>query len=297
MAANRMLKKRRLSSGSESRSSVSSREEGGDERPESSDSEDDREGVSNYYSSATNPVEESGTVPPKGISFRPTTRRQAGTPFLIDGEAPRRKEGLERFETSKNYGPGRRRSTDYKGQLMDFIDQIYPPLVCSVCYQTSTGRADAEQHLKETHKGVKSYSCMHPSCEHAYSSRAGLRYHLEHAHTISIEVNHKFQTISSAKEAKPSSVHSSKKKLPILSAELRAMLDAEYDPLVCPRKDCKERFERKAYMLRHMQSAHPRQFLYTCFFPECTGTKTYSTRNGLIYHLVSIHNGDLPAQQ
>jgi hypothetical protein len=108
--------------------------------------------------------------------------------FLIDGKSPIQPYPQLAHKTTQftSKGPGRHRLVNMKGFLMALIDEIYPPLVCPECYQISSGRSEADQHLKVLHHGRKIFQCVSSTCEQAYSTKAGLRYHLEHAHQVTL---------------------------------------------------------------------------------------------------------------
>lgn len=107
--------------------------------------------------------------------------------FTIDGENPIEPHPqilALKPDSTTHQGPGRHRSVDLKGIILELIEEIYPPLICPSCFHKSKGRAEADQHLKEKHHGQKLYNCASTSCEQAYSSKGGLRYHIEHNHKV-----------------------------------------------------------------------------------------------------------------
>lgn len=113
--------------------------------------------------------------------------------FLIDGKSPVHPDPQLTNKTIQlmSNGPGRHRSDDMKGLLLALIDEIYPPLICPECYQTSYGRSEADRHFRELHRGRKVFQCVSFTCEQIYSTKAGLRYHLEHAHQVTPSLAHK----------------------------------------------------------------------------------------------------------
>ncbi|KAI7873945.1 uncharacterized protein EV154DRAFT_527533 [Mucor mucedo] len=127
----------------------------------------------------TTPTQSRGASPDSGVS----TVNQ----FLIDGNAPVQPHPtLVAKKTEVRHGPGRHRSVDIKGLIMELIDETYPPTVCPTCLYTASGRSDADLHFKTEHHGNKAFKCVDPTCEQAYSSKPGLRYHLEHAHKVTL---------------------------------------------------------------------------------------------------------------
>lgn len=107
--------------------------------------------------------------------------------FLIDGKPPiQPNPSLVAKKTETRHGPGRHRSVDLKGLIMELIDEVYPPTVCPTCLHTASGRSEADLHFKTEHHGVKAFRCVNAQCEQAYSSKPGLRYHLEHAHRVTL---------------------------------------------------------------------------------------------------------------
>lgn len=107
--------------------------------------------------------------------------------FLIDGTIPTQPSPqLLEKKTETRHGPGRHRSVDLKGLIMELIDETYPPLVCPTCLHTASARSEADLHFKTEHHGKKVFKCVHTRCDQSYSSKPGLRYHLEHAHQVTL---------------------------------------------------------------------------------------------------------------
>lgn len=132
----------------------------------------------------------------KRLNSAPSTSNDNTTTahFLIDGTVPVKPSPqllAKKTEVPRNTGPGRHRSVDLKGLIMELIDEIYPPLVCPTCYHISSGRSEADAHFKNEHHGFKVFECMHTKCDQAYSSKPGLRYHLEHAHQVTMVSDNK----------------------------------------------------------------------------------------------------------
>lgn len=73
-----------------------------------------------------------------------------------------------------------------------------------------------------------------------------------------------------------------------LSSHLQEKLDRVYDATICPA--CKEQFKRKTHVIRHLVDAHHGEEPYKCVVSNCKRTKTYATREGLVYHLLSYHD-------
>ncbi|KAF1804129.1 hypothetical protein FB192DRAFT_1088813 [Mucor lusitanicus] len=108
--------------------------------------------------------------------------------FLVDGFCPINPHPriiANRHNTASMSEPARRKSMDIKSLIQQLIDEVYPPLICPECYHVSTARTEADQHLKSNHLGQKVFKCVSSICTQVYSSKAGLRYHIEHAHQIS----------------------------------------------------------------------------------------------------------------
>lgn len=232
----------------------------------------------------------------------------SGNQFLIDGTLPRRPSPhlLEKRTETRN-GPGRHRSVDLKGLIMELIDETYPPFVCPSCDHTASARSLVDSHFKSAHHGVKAFKCVHTKCDQAYSSKPGLRYHLEHAHNVTLNTGSHAQTNQSSKSSKSTSssklisnskqqhtnhtnVESNSKKLKKqeLSPYLQNKLDSTYNITVCP--SCKEQFKRKTHVIRHLVEVHHGEEPYKCVVSNCKRTKTYATREGLVYHLASYHD-------
>lgn len=132
---------------------------------------------------------------PSRIVYKRNTPSRGATPdsvttanqFLIDGSPPIQPHPtLLAKKTEIRHGPGRHRSVDLKGLIMELIDETYPPSVCPTCLYTASGRSDADLHFKTEHHGIKAFKCVNAACEQTYSSKPGLRYHLEHAHDVTL---------------------------------------------------------------------------------------------------------------
>ncbi|ORY93868.1 hypothetical protein BCR43DRAFT_495471 [Syncephalastrum racemosum] len=209
--------------------------------------------------------------------------------YLIDGLAPNASKVVHsRRNGGRSAGgaaisEGRHR----KSSLVDFIDLVYSPLECPLCQKVSTARSDMAQHMMDQHRDQKLFSCIHPTCEHAYSSRAGLRYHLEHAHTVVFLADKKKQVVLSNKKERRPSKAARKVDLP---PSMEEKLNRIYDPKVCPA--CHERFPRKTHVVHHLKEAHDGEEAYKCIIPECSREKSYATRDGLLYHLSSVHGSN-----
>lgn len=128
-----------------------------------------------------------GTASKQSDSNKRRGSSDSGNQFLIDGTVPRRPSPhlLEKRTETRN-GPGRHRSVDLKGLIMELIDETYPPFVCPTCDHTASARSLVDSHFKSAHHGVKAFKCVHTKCDQAYSSKPGLRYHLEHAHNVTL---------------------------------------------------------------------------------------------------------------
>ncbi|KAI8640085.1 hypothetical protein BD408DRAFT_420276 [Parasitella parasitica] len=222
--------------------------------------------------------------------------------FLIDGSSPITPH--PRLVANRNStmtlinGPGRHRSVDIKGLILQLIEETYPPLICPDCFQTSSGRAEADQHLKLKHRGQKVFKCISPDCKHVYSSKPGLRYHLEHVHQISRinENNHSSVNRKSDRQQNgvgtATSTHSilndKRFKKQGLSASLEKKLNDIYPITICPA--CNEEFKKKTHVITHLVESHHGEEPYKCVVFGCKRGKNYATREGLVYHLISYHD-------
>ncbi|KAI9266356.1 hypothetical protein EDC94DRAFT_35908 [Helicostylum pulchrum] len=227
--------------------------------------------------------------------------------FLIDGEPPIQPHpSMAEKKEEMSHGPGRHRSV----LVMGLIDEIYPPTICPICLYTADSRLEADSHFKKEHYSSKPFRCLHSECEQTYSSKAGLRYHLEHAHRVTLvsdmespkkPENHNNTSSNLASPSSPTSSSSSVssydhnhndinrkyKRQELLSPELQKKLEEVYCITVCP--VCEEKFKRKTHVIRHLVEAHPGAEPYKCIVAHCKRTKTYATREGLVYHLTSYH--------
>lgn len=116
------------------------------------------------------------------------TKTSNTSQFLVDGLKPIKPHPraiANRHNSASMSRPARRKSVDMKDLILQLIDEIYPPLVCPECHHLSSARTEADQHLRLNHLGQKVFACVSSSCTQVYSTKAGLRYHMEHAHQIS----------------------------------------------------------------------------------------------------------------
>ncbi|GAN11358.1 hypothetical protein MAM1_0559d10917 [Mucor ambiguus] len=249
---------------------------------------------------------------------RKRTKISNASQFLVDGFSPINPHPrvlANRHNIASLGRSARRKLVDSKGFILQLIDEIYPPLICPECYHLSTARTEADQHIKSNHLGQKVFKCVSSSCTQVYSSKAGLQYHMEHAHQISrISDSSSFKfgsqsPSSSNKKAdrqqqikasaysasSPSSTSiqndSKKSKKPQLSALLEKKLNAVYPSTICPA--CNEEFKKKTHVIKHLVEVHHGEEPYKCIVSNCKRTKKYATREGLIYHLNIYHDNAL----
>ncbi|KAI9257357.1 hypothetical protein BDA99DRAFT_516231 [Phascolomyces articulosus] len=74
----------------------------------------------------------------------------------------------------------------------------------------------------------------------------------------------------------------------VLSTETDALLNSVYHPLKCP--SCHQRFNRKTNVIKHLTDQHYGEEPYRCVFKECVHPKLYATREGLVYHILRVHD-------
>jgi len=185
------------------------------------------------------------------------------------------------------------------------LDTTYPPLQCPACDHVASTRTDTEHHYRASHHDQKCFVCMHPYCQQSYRSKPGLKYHLEHMHVItyipdpSAPIVHR-PTISPPPVGPSTGVRSSRHQLTAmqdrerkrasLSPELEQLLDAAYDPLVCP--VCRAEFKRKTNVIHHLVEVHRGEEPYHCIINGCDHQKAYAHRVGLVYHIATHHDRD-----
>lgn len=92
----------------------------------------------------------------------------------------------------------------------------------------------------------------------------------------------------------PFSLYHSRKnspnKKPTLSAGAENFLNTMYPPLQCP--SCLQVFNRKTNVIKHLTEAHLGQEPYRCIYPKCAHPRLYATREGLVYHIVRVHDDE-----
>ncbi|KAI8359103.1 hypothetical protein EDC96DRAFT_238726 [Choanephora cucurbitarum] len=106
-------------------------------------------------------------------------------PFLIDGLPPLATQ--PQIIASK--GSKKREINDdmlgeEKKVVAHMIDLAYPSLICPCCLQESKVKTEADEHMKAEHKGVKMFECLSPLCNQIYTTKGGLKYHVEHVHHV-----------------------------------------------------------------------------------------------------------------
>ncbi|KAI7858153.1 hypothetical protein BDC45DRAFT_531916 [Circinella umbellata] len=74
----------------------------------------------------------------------------------------------------------------------------------------------------------------------------------------------------------------------ILSSETETLLNSIYNPLQCP--SCHQRFKRKTNVIKHLTDQHYGEEPYRCIFTDCVHPKLYATREGLVYHILRVHD-------
>jgi hypothetical protein len=210
------------------------------------------------------------------------------------------------------------------------MDATYPPLLCPSCKHIANNRTEADHHYRSNHHGERNFVCMHPYCQQTYSSKGGLKYHLEHMHTIShipanasnaslpsiisrpvisqppprmkqLSPNHTVPSLpakprSTTSESKTKSSTTTavsqkrerKRPKPNLLPASEQLLNAAYDPLVCP--VCRSSFKRKTNVINHLVEYHHGAEPYHCIIPSCTHPKAYASREGLVYHIANYHD-------
>jgi hypothetical protein len=115
--------------------------------------------------------------------FKPS--QENSSVYLIDGIPPVQTEEAKKLAATNK--ESNRKKAIRKNLASELIDESYPPSICPVCNEhPENGRSGADLHFKAEHSGVKAFKCAHPSCESCFSSRPGLKYHLEHAHTVTL---------------------------------------------------------------------------------------------------------------
>ncbi|KAI8082657.1 uncharacterized protein B0P05DRAFT_60844 [Gilbertella persicaria] len=77
-------------------------------------------------------------------------------------------------------------------------------------------------------------------------------------------------------------------KRPTLSVKAEQFLNSIYPPLQCP--SCNQVFARKTNVIKHLAEAHIGQEPYRCIYPSCNHPRLYATREGLVYHIVHVHD-------
>ncbi|KAI8969736.1 hypothetical protein BDB01DRAFT_731925 [Pilobolus umbonatus] len=158
---------------------------------------------------------------------------------------------------------------DKSHSILSLIDQIYPPLLCTLCDTSFPSLAASQHHYHEQHKKRPRYVCIHAHCDHPFKSRGALRFHLSRSHL-------------------PPSPSVDKVKKPSLSTSAQSFLNSIFPPLECP--CCHQVFNRKTNVIKHLSEVHPGKEPYRCIYPQCAHPRLYATREGLVYHILRVHD-------
>lgn len=81
----------------------------------------------------------------------------------------------------------------------------------------------------------------------------------------------------------------------VLSPPTEELLNSVYHPLRCP--SCHQMFRRKTNVIKHLSTAHHGEEPYRCIFSDCDHPKLYATREGLVYHILRMHDSQSAATQ
>ncbi|CAO3644161.1 unnamed protein product [Cunninghamella echinulata] len=78
------------------------------------------------------------------------------------------------------------------------------------------------------------------------------------------------------------------KKKTVLSLQSKTLLAEKYNPLKCP--SCQTGFKRKTNVVKHLVTYHSGEECFQCVYDHCTHPKKFSTREGLVYHILRAHD-------
>ncbi|KAI9300468.1 hypothetical protein BJ944DRAFT_272999 [Cunninghamella echinulata] len=78
------------------------------------------------------------------------------------------------------------------------------------------------------------------------------------------------------------------KKKAVLSLQSKTLLAEKYNPLKCP--SCQTGFKRKTNVVKHLVTYHSGEECFQCVYDHCTHPKKFSTREGLVYHILRAHD-------
>ncbi|SAL99888.1 hypothetical protein [Absidia glauca] len=73
-----------------------------------------------------------------------------------------------------------------------------------------------------------------------------------------------------------------------LSLQSKTLLAEKYNPLRCP--SCHLGFKRKTNVVKHLTAMHYGEECFQCVYPNCDHPKRFSTREGLVYHILRMHD-------
>lgn len=73
-----------------------------------------------------------------------------------------------------------------------------------------------------------------------------------------------------------------------LSLQSKTLLAEKYNPLRCP--SCHLGFKRKTNVVKHLTAVHYGEECFQCIYPTCDHPKRFSTREGLVYHILRMHD-------
>ncbi|KAI8356204.1 hypothetical protein BD560DRAFT_356939 [Blakeslea trispora] len=210
-------------------------------------------------------------------------------PFLIDGLPPITTQ--TQIIASKNINKREinvNALEDEKKAVSRLIDLAYPSLVCPCCLRVSRAKAESDEHMKNEHRGTKMFECLSTQCSQIYTTKAGLKYHMEHVHHVVFVNSSGSKNPIKSQKSKVTVPETKQLKKLQLSPKLAKLLDDAYSLTTCP--SCCIEFKKKTHVVHHLVEEHHGEEPYKCVVKDCKRTKTYATRDGLLYHLVNYHD-------
>ncbi|KAG2237518.1 hypothetical protein INT48_005554 [Thamnidium elegans] len=230
----------------------------------------------------------------------------------------KKKKRDNQMKSTTNYMNSKLHIENKYASLISLIDTIYPPLLCTLCDTVSTSRIASNQHFKEKHKKKSRYLCIHPHCTQSFLSRGALRFHISRSHLVhyskkplpdppcfhynncnknpptttpiittkklspkkeKVYTSISIDDLTPSPPPSPFSLYHSRKnssKKPTLSSTAESFLNTMYPPLQCP--SCRQVFNRKTNVIKHLTEAHLGQEPYRCIYPKCAHPRLYATR-------------------
>jgi hypothetical protein len=179
-----------------------------------------------------------------------------------------------------------------------------------------TSKGNAEAHAKTAHEQVR-FPCLDPKCEQMFTNKRYVTEHVKRVHptenpeprqfpcplaedqnclvrfhtrgeaNLHVRVVHKIGKFP-CPEAQTSGCPDAFSSMELAKRHVNSVHKGERYPCLVP--DCQETYAKEAYLLEHMERAHPTKDVWPCPFAEKFGClETFPTKTKAMYHAREQH--------